>query len=130
LTVSSVIVRLSSASSLSSSSVARSAGTARRITALRSWPRAATPVPSSLRRMRSRSRWGRRSTLLTRSVGMVEYVRSTGMVDPGLRTAGLRPGLQSMKYSPISDWGRDSQVTSVCSRRTVGDVNCTPASAL
>ena len=49
--------------------------------------------------------------LLIRSTGMVDAVCSTGIVAPFGSRSPL-PGLQSMKYSPISDCGRDSQKTS------------------
>ena len=47
--------------------------------------------------------------LASRSAGIVEAVRSTGIFAPGLSFSGDLPGVQSMKYSPISDCGRDSQ---------------------
>ena len=40
----------------------------------------------------------------------MDCVWLTGIVPPDLSTGPVVPGLQSMKYSPISDWGRDSQV--------------------
>jgi hypothetical protein len=51
--------------------------------------------------------------LLTRSTETVDAVCSTGIVLPLRRTLGDVPGLQSRKYSPISDWGRASQNTSL-----------------
>ena len=55
-------------------------------------------------------------TLASRSAGIVEVVCSTGIVAPGLSLSLDLPGVQSMKYSPISDCGRDSQVASVAQR--------------
>ncbi len=52
-------------------------------------------------------------TFWTRSAGIVDCVWETGIVPPGLITGPELPGLQSMKYSPISDSGRESQVASV-----------------
>ena len=49
---------------------------------------------------------------LSRSAGIVEKVWVTGIVEPDLRACPLWPGEQSRKYSPISDWGRDSQKAS------------------
>ena len=60
---------------LSARSVSRSAGLARWITSFSSSPRPARPTPSSPSRIASRSRWGRRRMLLTRS-------RSTGELVP------------------------------------------------
>ena len=51
-------------------------------------------------------------TLASRSAGIVEVVCSTGISPPGLSFCADLPGVQSMKYSPISDCGRDSQVLS------------------
>src|SRR3954453_5038648 len=51
-------------------------------------------------------------TSASRSAGTVEAVCENGIVAPGLSFSGDLPGLQSMKYSPISDCGRDSQKTS------------------
>ena len=45
----------------------------------------------------------------SRSAGIVEEVCVTGIVLPGRNTLPEVPGSQSMKYSPISDCGRDSQ---------------------
>ena len=45
----------------------------------------------------------------TRSAGIVDWVWLAGIVDPDGSTLPLLPGWQSMKYSPISDWGRDWQ---------------------
>jgi hypothetical protein len=118
MTVSAFLVRSAStwfwrARMESSLSVSRIAGTPRRIATLRSLPRAASPVPNSLRMIRRRSRWGRRRMLLTTSGEIVDWVWLTGIVEPGFSRCGLLPGWQSMKYSPISDWGRLSHCTSV-----------------
>ena len=102
-------------------STSLSAGLARRMTSLRSSPRPATPVPSSLRMIDSRARSGSRVMLLIRS-------RSTGLVvcETGSRywpsplplsifsSAGggsafawrACVGSHSTNFSPISDWGR------------------------
>ena len=48
----------------------------------------------------------------TRSAGIVEAVWLTGIVLPGRSLVRAVPGWQSMKYSPISDCGLDSQNTS------------------
>ncbi len=84
------------ASLASTRSVSRSAGLARRTTSLMSSARPATPAPSSSRMIPSRSRYGRRSTLLTRSMGIVDVVCSTGIVAPFASFSGELPGLQSM----------------------------------
>src|SRR5947209_16612462 len=49
----------------------------------------------------------------TRSAGIVDWVWLAWIVLPGGRTGPLLPGSQPTKYSPISDWGRDWQNTSV-----------------
>ena len=85
-----------SASFTSTRSVSRRAGEARRMTSLRSGARPATPAPSSSRMIPSRSRYGRRSTLLTRSIGIVDVVCSTGIVEPFGSSSEAVPGLQSM----------------------------------
>ena len=49
-------------------------------------------------------------TSWSRSAGIVDCVWLTGIVLPGLEhRAAAGPGLHSMKYSPISDCGRDWQ---------------------
>ena len=91
-------------------SVSVSAGTARRNAAWRSSDRAAAAAPSSLTISVKRSRYGSRMTSWSRSAGIVDCVWVTGIVLPGLSTGPLLvPGSQSMKYSPISDSGRDWQ---------------------
>ena len=50
--------------------------------------------------------------LLTRSGEIVDWVWLTGIVEPAFRRRELLPGWQSMKYSPMSDWGRVSHCTS------------------
>ncbi len=47
------------------------------------------------------------------SAGIVDWVSVTGIVPPGWITGPLLPGWQSMKYSPMSDCGRDWQKASV-----------------
>ena len=44
-----------------------------------------------------------------RSAGIVDCVWLAGIVAPEGRTGPALPGWQSMKYSPISDCGRDWQ---------------------
>ena len=51
-------------------------------------------------------------TSWSRSAGIVDWVWVTGIVAPDLSTGPELPGLQSTKYSPISDSGRDSQLAS------------------
>ena len=53
--------------------------------------------------------------LLTRSCGTVDFVRASGTRPPAGRSCFDLPGSHVTKYSPISDWGRDSHVASVCS---------------
>ena len=48
----------------------------------------------------------------SRSAGIVDCVWLTGIVAPALSAGPELPGLQSTKYSPISDSGRDWQVAS------------------
>ena len=48
----------------------------------------------------------------SRSAGIVDCVWLTGIVAPALSTGPELPGLQSTKYSPISDSGRDWQLAS------------------
>ena len=88
-----------------------SAGLARRIAAFRSSARPATPVPSSLRRIASRSPYGRRSAAKTRSRSTGECVCSSGTVGAPLSpfsSGGLSgvPGWHCTNFSPISDCGR------------------------
>src|SRR5437763_2594317 len=45
----------------------------------------------------------------TRSAGIVDWVWLAWIVLPAGRTGPWLPGSQLMKYSPISDWGRDWQ---------------------
>ena len=93
--------------------VSRRPGWARRSTVCRSCGRPARPAPSDETISRSRSRYGVRRTLLTRSCGTVEVVFFTGITplpSLGIFFLLLSPGWQSTKYSPISDWGLMSQL--------------------
>ncbi len=101
-------------------------GAARRITSLRSSGRPARPAPSSPTIRRSRSRYGRRRMLLTRSSPIVELVWSTGTRPPSGSRLGEVPGWQSTKYSPMNDCGRTSQRAS--SRRSASPGSVTSAS--
>ena len=78
---------------LSTFSVSRSAGTARRSVVCTSSPRAVRPIPSSVRMSPKRSRAGRRRMSSTRSGGIVPAVCSTGILS-GAGPACL-PGSQS-----------------------------------
>ena len=62
--------------------------------------------------------------LLTRSGEIVDWVWLTGIVAPDFRRRELLPGWQSMKYSPMSDWGRVSHCTSErsCEVARLGDL--------
>ena len=108
-------------------SVSCSAGLARRMTSLRSLPRPATPVPSSLRISDSRSRSGSRIVLPIRSMSTVCIVFSTGSrywPSPGPSSISLSRGggslfavrgcvgLHSTKRSPIRFCGRTMQLAS------------------
>ena len=73
--------------------VSWSPGCARLRTSAKSAGRPARPVPSSAMISRSRSRYGRRRTLFTRSVGIVDCVWVTGTVP--LSSWGELPGWQS-----------------------------------
>ena len=75
--------------------VSWSPGWARLSTSARSAGRPARPVPSSAMISRSRSRYGRRRMLLTRSVGIVDAVRVSGMIAFDARFCLLEPGWQS-----------------------------------
>ena len=79
----------------STSSVSRSAGTARASVSWMSVDRPPTPAPSSLRMIPSRSRYGRRMMLLITSSGIVDAVCSTGSVAPGFMRSAAVPGRQS-----------------------------------
>ena len=109
------------ASIRSSSPTSLSAGLARRITSLRSSPRPARPMPSSLTMIERRWRYGSCSVLLSRSRSTERSVFSTGSSrwpspgpssitrsSPGASspTARCCVGSHSTNFSPISDCGR------------------------
>ncbi len=108
-------------------SVSRSAGFARRMTSLRSRPRPATPVPSSLRISEKRSRSGSRIVLPIRSMSTDCVVFSTGSSrwpSPSPSSISFSSGggsafadrtcvgLHSTKRSPIRFCGRTMQLAS------------------